>query len=314
MGCSMTIPMANTQLVCKLIQHNKGQPTISGPQKFDLTKSKFWIYDKGLISHLTWDPVDGSWKELKDILPTRFFKCTSKWGYHLCNLAWPSPFLTSLAQVGLTDVAPTWLLKWLWHNIRPKKVSTLIWTTLNSWFLASKVGTQFQLWSMQLGKTQDAKTLPIYLLKPTNQLGMLTTKRMGGGASHLTLTHSGSYGSSQKLTHKDSTNSKIHQFTPRPLPTPSPITFTWMGNIAPKIQRPPSFMKGSLWTYSKPSPFISLGRNDARSVSKTTTQRTMSSGSSGRWWRMSTWRLGGWWAKTDTPDTRHPLPLSSRIL
>lgn len=49
-----------------------------GPPKFDLTKSKFWIYDKGLISHVPWDSANRSWKELKGILPTRFFKYTSK--------------------------------------------------------------------------------------------------------------------------------------------------------------------------------------------------------------------------------------------
>jgi hypothetical protein len=137
-------------------------------------------------------------------------------------------------------------------------------------------------------ESSSCRNIAHLLVKPTNQCGMLTMKCRGGRASHSTPTHSGSHGSSEKLTRQDSTNSQIHQFTPRPLPTPSPITLTRTGNIAPKIQRPPSFMKGSLWTCSNPSPSISLGRNDARSVSEATTQRSMSSGTSGRRWRMST--------------------------
>ncbi len=111
----------------------------------------YWIFDKGFICDLPWDPGEWHWQAIPPLGDAPFYGYTAKRGYaniHKSNHK--SNMKTFLDDLNLTKTSSAQMTTKIWHNVRPRKVGTLIWLILNK-------GLPVRFWLQQIGLPSQCK-------------------------------------------------------------------------------------------------------------------------------------------------------------
>ncbi len=88
----------------------------------------FWIYETGFVQDLPWDPGEWHWQAPPPFGDAPFFGYTVKRGYKNVQRMGHTPNMFSFIQgLNLRNSTTTQVIARIWHNVRPKKVGTLIW-------------------------------------------------------------------------------------------------------------------------------------------------------------------------------------------
>jgi hypothetical protein len=147
---ALTISTANYRTV-KVLSQKKPGATLKmarDPPTPGKKPPMYWIFETGFIQDLPWDPGEWHWRTNPPLGDAPFFGYTSKKGYiNTRRTTHSSNMLTFLHGLNLRNTTNTQMIARLWHNVRPRKVGTLIWLTLNQ---GLPVGTWLQLMGISL--------------------------------------------------------------------------------------------------------------------------------------------------------------------
>jgi hypothetical protein len=141
----ITIATGNLLLVRVLSQESPGA-TFKITKELKTPSKKppiFWIFKTGFIQDLPWDPGEWHWCTSPPLGDTPFFGYTAKRGY--INARKPSHtshMISFIQSLNLQNTSIPQAIARIWHSARPRKVSTLIWLTLNQ---GLPVGSWLQL-------------------------------------------------------------------------------------------------------------------------------------------------------------------------
>jgi hypothetical protein len=111
----------------------------------------YWIFDKGFIRDLPWDPGEWHWQATPPLGDAPFYGYTAKRSYACIRKSnHKSNMKIFLEDLNLRNTTTAQLTARIWHNARPRKVSTLIWLILNK-------GLSVGSWLQQIGLPSQCK-------------------------------------------------------------------------------------------------------------------------------------------------------------
>jgi hypothetical protein len=103
----------------------------------------YWIFEADFIQDLPWDPGEWHWCTSQTLGDAPFFGYTAKRSYNNARKPTHAPnVITFIQGLNLQNTSISQALARIWHNVRPRKVGTLIWLTLNQ---GLPVGSWLQL-------------------------------------------------------------------------------------------------------------------------------------------------------------------------
>ena len=99
----------------------------------DLTTHSIWLYEKGFINNLDFDPKEWKWKKWGGLNETSFFNYQTKRKYRqTCSISYnTSPYEKELQRLGYSPFQRRIIHLQVWHIWRPKKISSFLWLLLN---------------------------------------------------------------------------------------------------------------------------------------------------------------------------------------
>jgi hypothetical protein len=124
-----TLSMANYRMVRVLSQERSGTTlkVAKDPPAPGKKPSLYSILKTGFIQDLPWDPGEWHWQTSPPLGDAPFFGYTAKRGYknarkttHTLNM------LALIQRLNLRNSTTSQVIVRIWHNIRPRKVGTLI--------------------------------------------------------------------------------------------------------------------------------------------------------------------------------------------
>lgn len=91
--------------------------------------SEFWLYEKGMVRDLHFDPKEWVWNRQGPMEETHFFDCKTKRGYRIIlqDISVRLKFDQCLEGRGYSGQQRKDFFLTLWHPWLPRKVSMMVW-------------------------------------------------------------------------------------------------------------------------------------------------------------------------------------------